>query len=103
MQTLVGVSGTPEDQARQILSFFFTRLWLTKNTEYINQFPLLKSTISIETTQKQAKAIVGWQGMYNLPSVITQPTLVLIEIDDTNNTPKAASSLVEKIPLVSLV
>lgn len=103
MQTLGGVSGTPEEQARQILSFFFPRQWLANNVEYINQFPLLKSTVSTETTQRQAKAIVGWEGMYNSPSVITQPTLVLMGIDDTITTPKAALSLIEKIPLVSLV
>lgn len=103
MQTLGGVSGTPEEQARQILSFFFPQSWLTDNPEYINQFPLLKSTVSMETTQKQAQAIVSWNGIYDSPSVITQPTLVLMGTDDIITTPKAAISLFEKIPLVSLV
>ncbi|HJR47143.1 MAG TPA: alpha/beta hydrolase, partial [Nitrososphaeraceae archaeon] len=103
MQTLGGVSGTPEEQARQILSFFFPQSWLTNNPEYINQFPLLKSTVSMETTQRQAQAIVGWTGIYNSPTVITQPTLVLMGTDDLITTPKAALSLIEKIPLVSLV
>jgi pimeloyl-ACP methyl ester carboxylesterase len=103
MQTLGGVSGTPEEQARQILSFFFPQSWLTNNPEYINQFPLLKSTVSMETTQRQAQAIVGWTGIYNSPTMITQPTLVLMGTDDLITTPKAALSLVEKIPLVSLV
>jgi pimeloyl-ACP methyl ester carboxylesterase len=103
MQTLGGVSGSPEEQAKQILSFFFPQSWLTNNPEYINQFPLLKSTVSIETTQKQAQAIVGWKGMYNSSSVITQPTLVLMGTDDIITTPKAALSLIEKIPLASLV
>jgi pimeloyl-ACP methyl ester carboxylesterase len=78
MLTLGGVSGTPEEQVRQILSFFFPQSWLLNNPEYIHQFPLLKSTVSVETTQKQAQAIVGWNGMYNSSSVITQPTLVLM-------------------------
>jgi pimeloyl-ACP methyl ester carboxylesterase len=103
MQTLGGVSGTPEEQARQILSFFFPQSWLTNNPEYINQFPLLKSTVSMETTQRQAQAIVGWTGIYNSPTMITQPTSVLMGTDDLITTPKAALSLVEKIPLVSLV
>src|SRR5215210_6398259 len=34
MQTLGGVSGTPEEQARQILSFFFPQSWLSNNPEY---------------------------------------------------------------------
>ena len=103
MQTLGGVSGTPEEQAKQILSFFFPQSWLSKNPEYINHFPLLKSTVSMETTQRQAQAIIGWNGMYNSSSVITQPTLVLMGTDDTITTPKAALSMIEKIPLVSLV
>ena len=103
MRTLGGVSGTPEEQAKQILSFFFPQSWLTNNPEYINHFPLLKSTVSMETTQRQAQAIVGWTGIYNSPTVITQPTLVLMGTDDLITTPKAALSLVEKIPLVSLV
>jgi len=103
MQTLGGVSGTPQEQAKQILSFFFPQSWLSKNSEYINQFPLLKSTVSMETTQKQAQAIIGWNGMYNSSSVITQPTLVLMGTDDIITTPKAALSMIEKIPLVSLV
>src|SRR5918998_3123895 len=103
MQTLGGVSGSPEEQAKQILSFFFPHSWLLDNPEYINHFPLLKSTVSVETTQKQAQAIVGWKGMYSSPSVITQPTLVLIGTEDVITTPKAALSLVEKIPLVSLI
>ena len=103
MQTLGGVSGTPEEQARQILSFFFPSSWLLDNPNYINHFPLLKSTVSIETTQKQAQAIIGWNGIYNSPSVIVQPTLVLIGTEDMITTPKAALSLIEKIPLVSLI
>ena len=103
IQTLGGVSGTPEEQARQILSFFFPQSWLSNNPEYINQFPLLKSTVSAKTTQKQAQAIVGWNGIYNSPSVITQPTLVMMGTEDIITTPKAALSLVEKIPLVSLI
>lgn len=103
MQTLGGVSGSPEEQARQILSFFFPHSWLLKNPEYINHFPLLKSTVSVETTQKQAQAIVGWNGMFNSPSVMTQPTLVLVGTEDVITTPKAALSLVEKIPLISLI
>lgn len=103
MQTLGGVSGTPEEQARQILSFFFPQVWLSNNPDYINQFPLLKSTVSTETTQKQAQAIVGWNGMYDSPSLITQPTLVLMGTEDIITTPKAALSLVEKIPLASLI
>lgn len=103
MQTLGGVTGTPEEQARQILSFFFPQSWLANNPEYINQFPLLKSTVSMETTQKQAQAIVGWTGIYNSPSTITQPTLVMMGIEDTITTPKAVLSLIEKISLVSLI
>ncbi len=103
MQTLGGVSGTPEEQARQILSFFPPQSWLLNNPEYINYFPLLKSTVSVETTQKQAQAIVGWNGIYSSPSVIVQPTLVLVGTEDIITTPKAALSLVEKIPLISLV
>jgi pimeloyl-ACP methyl ester carboxylesterase len=103
MQTLGGVSGTVEEQAKQILSFFFPSSWLLDNPNYINHFPLLKSTVSIETTQKQAQAIIGWNGIYNSPSVIVQPTLVLIGTEDIITTPKAALSLIEKIPLVSLI
>ncbi len=103
MQTLGGVAGTPEEQARQILSFFFPSSWLLDNPEYINHFPLLKSTVSIETTQKQAQAIVGWNGIYNSPSVIIQQTLVLMGTEDIITTPKAALSLIEKIPLGSLI
>ena len=73
------------------------------NPNFINQFPLLKSTVSIETTQKQAQAIVGWDGIYSSPSLITQPTLVLMGTEDIITTPKAAFSLVEKIPLISII
>jgi pimeloyl-ACP methyl ester carboxylesterase len=103
MQTLGGVSGTVEEQAKQILSFFFPSSWLLDNPNYINHFPLLKSTVSIETTQKQAQAIIGWNGIYNSPSVIVQPTLVLIGTEDIITTPKAALSLIEKIHLVSII
>jgi len=96
MQTLGGVSGTPEEQARQILSFFFPQSWLSNNPDFINQFPLLKSKVSMETTQKQAQAIVGWKGMYDSTSVIIQPTLVLMGTEDIITTPKAALSLIEK-------
>ena len=73
------------------------------NPNLINQFTLLKSTVSIETTQKQAQAMVGWDGIYSSPSLITQPTLVLMGIEDIITTPKAAFSLVEKIPLISII
>jgi len=103
MQTLSNVSGTPEEQVRQILSYFFPQSWLQKNPDYINHFPLLKSKVSLKTTQKQAEAIIGWNGIYNSTSQIVQPTLVLVGTEDVITTPKAALALVEKIPLVSLV
>jgi pimeloyl-ACP methyl ester carboxylesterase len=103
METLSNVSGTPEEQARQILSYFFPRSWLQKYPDYINHFPLLKGTISLETVQKQAQAIIKWNGIYNSHSQIIQPTLVLVGTEDVITTPKAALSLIEKIPLVWLV
>jgi pimeloyl-ACP methyl ester carboxylesterase len=103
MQTLSNVSGTPEEQARQILSYFFPQSWLQNNPDYINHFPLLKSTVSPETTQKQAEAIIKWNGIYNSSSQIVQPTLVLVGTEDVITTPTAALLLVEKIPLLWLV
>jgi pimeloyl-ACP methyl ester carboxylesterase len=103
IQTLNNVSGTPEEQARKILSFFFPQSWLQKYPDYINHFPLLKGTISLETAQKQSEAIIKWNGIYNSPSQIIQPTLVLVGAEDVITTPKASLSLVEKIPLVWLV
>ena len=47
--------------------------------------------------------MVGWDGIYSSPSLITQPTLVLIGTEDIITTPKAAFSLVEKIPLISII
>ncbi len=103
METLNNISGTPEEQGRQILSLFFPQPWLQKNPEYINYFPLLKGTVSLETTQKQAEAIIKWNGFYDSPSQIIQPTLVLVGTEDVITTPKSSLLLVEKIPLVWLV
>ena len=103
METLNNISGTPEEQGRQILSLFFPQSWLQKNPEYINYFPLLKGTVSLETTQKQAEAIIKWNGFYDSPSQIIQPTLVLVGTEDVITTPKASLLLVEKIPLAWLV
>ena len=103
METLNNISGTPEEQGRQILSLFFPQSWLQKNPDYINYFPLLKGTVSLETTQKQAEAIIKWNGFYDSPSEIIQPTLVLVGTEDVITTPKASLLLVEKIPLAWLV
>lgn len=103
MQTLSNVSGSPEEQARQILSFFFPESWLQEHPDYINYFPLLKGIISLETGQKQSEAVVKWNGIYNSPSQIIQPTLVLVGAEDIITTPKASLLLVEKIPLMWLV
>jgi pimeloyl-ACP methyl ester carboxylesterase len=103
METLNNISGTPEEQGRQILSLFFPQSWLQKNPEYINDFPLLKGTVSLETTQKQAEAIIKWNGFCDSPSQIIQPTLVLVGTEDVITTPKSSLLLVEKIPLVWLV
>ena len=92
METLNNISGTPEEQGRQILSLFFPQSWLQKNPEYINYFPLLKGTVSLETTQKQAEAIIKWNGFYDSPSQIIQPTLVLVGTEDVITTPKASLS-----------
>jgi pimeloyl-ACP methyl ester carboxylesterase len=103
IKTLSSLSGTPEEQARQFTSYFFPQSWLEKNPDYVNRFPLLKSAVSLETTQKQAEAIIKWKGIYDSPSQIVQPSLVMIARDDVITTPKAAMVLIEKIPLVSLV
>ena len=103
MQTLNNISGTPEEQARQVLSLFFPQVWLQQNPDYVNHFPLLKGTLSLETVQKQAQAIINWKGTYDSPSQISQPTLVLVGTEDVITTPKASLYLLEKIPLVWLV
>lgn len=103
VQTLNNISGTPEEQARQVLSYFFPQAWLQENPDYVNHFPLLKGTVSPETVKKQAQALINWKGTYDSPSQIKQPTLVLVGTDDVITTPKASLFLVEKIPLVWLV
>jgi pimeloyl-ACP methyl ester carboxylesterase len=103
MKTLSSISGTPEEQARQFTSYFFPQSWLRKNPDYFNHFPLVKSTVSPETTQKQAEAVIKWNGVYNSSAQIVQPSLVLIGTEDVITTPKAALTLVEKMPLISLV
>jgi pimeloyl-ACP methyl ester carboxylesterase len=103
MQTLNNISGTPEEQARQVLSLFFPQAWLQMNPDYVNLFPLLKGILSLETVQKQAQAIINWKGTYDSPSQISHPTLVLVGMEDVITTPKASLFLVEKIPLVWLV
>lgn len=52
MKTFNNISGTPEEQGRQILSLFFPQSWLHKYPNYIDYFPLLQSTVSAETAQK---------------------------------------------------
>ena len=52
MKTFNNISGTPEEQGRQILSLFFPQSRLHKYPNYIDYFPLLQSTVSAETAQK---------------------------------------------------
>jgi pimeloyl-ACP methyl ester carboxylesterase len=59
--------------------------------------------VSLETAQKQAEAIIKWNGFHDSPSQIIQPTLVLVGTEDVITTPKASLLLVEKIPLAWLV
>lgn len=103
MQTLNNISGTPEEQARQVLSLFFPQAWLQENPDYVNHFPLLKGTLPLETVQKQTQAIINWKGTYDSPSQISQPTLVLVGTEDVITAPIASLSLIEKIPLAWLV
>jgi pimeloyl-ACP methyl ester carboxylesterase len=55
------------------------------------------------TLQKQAERVIKWNGTYDSPSQIIQPTLVLVGTEDVITTPKRSLLLVEKIPLVWLV
>jgi hypothetical protein len=59
--------------------------------------------VSLETTQKQAEAIIKWNGFYDSPSQIIQSTLVLVGTEDVITTPKSSLLLAEKIPLAWLV
>jgi hypothetical protein len=52
MKTFNNISGTPEEQGRQILSLFFPQSWLHKYPNYVDYFLLLQSTVSAETAQK---------------------------------------------------
>jgi pimeloyl-ACP methyl ester carboxylesterase len=103
METLNNISGTPEEQARQIVSLFFPESWLQKNSDYVNHFPLLEATIPLETVQKQVEAIIRWSGIWDSPSKITQPTLILVGTEDVLTNPKGSFLLVEKIPSEWLV
>jgi hypothetical protein len=59
--------------------------------------------VSLEATQKQAEAIIKWNGFYDSPSQIIQSNLVLVGTEDVITTSKSSLLLAEKIPLAWLV
>jgi hypothetical protein len=51
------------------------------------------------TSQKQAETVIEWNGIYDSPSQIIQPNLVLVGTEDVITILKGSLLLVEKIGL----
>ena len=103
METFKNISDTLEEQGKKTLSLLFPQSWLEKYPDYLNKFPLLKGTVSPETTQKQMEALIKWNGSCESPSKIMQPTLVLAGTEDVITSPEGSLLLFQNIPLSWLI
>jgi pimeloyl-ACP methyl ester carboxylesterase len=106
LEIMTNTSSLPsQEDIDRITSTLFPPEWFEANPNYQNYIPLPKESVSPEIIQRQNEAIVSWItiGTCNTLSNITQPTLVIVGIDDIW-TPAANSLMIaERIPGAWLV
>jgi pimeloyl-ACP methyl ester carboxylesterase len=102
-QTLSNTSSTQEEQEKRLISLLFPSSWFKANPNYLNYFPIPKESVSPEIAQKQAEAIMNWNGVCDTVSKITQPALVIVGTDDLFTPASNSLTLIEQIPEAWLV
>ena len=103
IQTFSNTSITPQELGQKLISLLFPTDWFKANPDYLNYFPIPKESVSPEMMGKQSEAIAKWSGTCNAIPKITQPTLIIVGIDDAFTPALNSLMLVERIPSSWLV
>ena len=105
LDTMTNTSSPTKEEIDRITSTLFPPDWFKANPNYQSYIPLPKESVSPEIIQRQVEAIVSWSstGTCNALSNVTQPTLVIVGMDDVWTPAANSLMIVEKIPGAWLV
>jgi pimeloyl-ACP methyl ester carboxylesterase len=79
---LTDTSGTPEERAQRLLSILFPKKWFDDHPGFVNTLPRPQTPPSLESVERQGRAIGEWKGACaRLPGIV-QPTLIITGTED---------------------
>lgn len=84
LQITTNVSMSPQERMQKLAPLFFAPAsWFKAHPDYLNYFPIPKEfPIPQQVHLQQLDAAETWSGTCNALSSITQPTLVIVGMDD---------------------
>jgi pimeloyl-ACP methyl ester carboxylesterase len=89
IQALINTSGTPEEQGMRFLCLMFPDKWLNENSSawYCNYFTKSIESSKTENIERQAKAMLDWEGVCTKLLQIGQRTLIILGTEDVITPP----------------
>lgn len=100
IQTLIITSGAPEEQGMRFLCLMFPDKWLNEHSIdwYCNYFTKSIGSSKTKNIERQAKAMLDWEGVCNKLLQIEQPTLLILGTEDVITPPANSWMIAQKIP-----
>ena len=105
IHALINTSGTPEEQGMRFLRLMFPDKWLNENSSawYCNYFTKSIESSKTENIERQAKAMLDWEGVCTKLLQIGQRTLLILGTEDVITPPANSWMIAQKIPGAWLV
>ncbi|MBU1868976.1 MAG: alpha/beta hydrolase [Candidatus Omnitrophica bacterium] len=93
----------PEERVKRLISLLLPEKWLKAHPDVHNYLPFPEDTVSIESINRQTKAMEDWKGSFSRLTKITQPTLLITGTEDIVTPPANSFLMVQRIPGAWLV
>jgi len=98
LKMVTDTSGSLEEREARVIKVLFPEEWLKAHPEIRAYFPFPKERSAVENVNRQAQAMLEWQGSYSRLGQIKQPTLLITGTEDLIPPPINAFIIGERIP-----
>jgi pimeloyl-ACP methyl ester carboxylesterase len=103
MRQLTDTTCPPQERADRLIKLLLPEEWLKAHPDPQNYLPFPKEPISIESTNRQTKAMTGWKGAFSRLAQIKQQTLLITGTEDVLMPPENSLLMVQHIPRAWLI
>lgn len=95
---LTNMTGNDRERGERLLGELFPPAWLKENPDPSKYFPKISSMSPAENVQRQAKAIMTWNGSYTRLPAMKQPLLLITGGQDVLTPPGNSFVIAGQVP-----